>query len=87
MYHNIICHYTTCIFDSRSRNSNTDKSQVEIRGDLLIGADGAHSAMRREMLKRPMTNFSQTYIDHGYMELRIPAKENGQVDLRLPKLK
>lgn len=26
-----------------------------------------------------MTNFSQTYIDHGYMELKIPANADGQV--------
>lgn len=46
---------------------------------MLVGADGAHSMMRRSFLKRPMTNFSQTYIDHGYMELRIAPNENGKV--------
>ncbi|CAL8134674.1 unnamed protein product [Orchesella dallaii] len=59
-------------------NENIVPTEVEIESDLIIGADGAHSALRQAMLKRPMTNFSQMYIDHAYMELRIPAKENGQ---------
>jgi len=63
-----------------SRNDeNIDTAEIKVESDLIIGADGAHSALRQAMLKRPMTNFSQTYIDHAYMELRIPAKENGQV--------
>lgn len=53
--------------------------EVERESDLIIGADGAHSAMRQSLLKRPMTNFSQKYIEHGYIELYIPSKESGEV--------
>ncbi|KAI3632812.1 hypothetical protein MIR68_008887 [Amoeboaphelidium protococcarum] len=46
---------------------------VEIGADLIIGADGAYSSVRREMMKKNRMNFKQEYIDHGYMELNIPA--------------
>lgn len=62
-----------------SRQGEAEESEVDVTGDVLVGADGAHSTLRQTILKRPGTNFSQTYIDHAYMELRVPAKDNGQV--------
>jgi kynurenine 3-monooxygenase len=44
--------------------------------DLIIGCDGAYSAVRKQMLQRPGFNFSQTYIEHGYLELCIPADDD-----------
>jgi 2-polyprenyl-6-methoxyphenol hydroxylase-like FAD-dependent oxidoreductase len=41
--------------------------------DLVVGCDGAYSAVRKQMLQRAGFNFSQTYIEHGYLELCIPA--------------
>lgn len=38
---------------------------------MIIGADGAHSVVRRCMMKKPRFDFSQTYIEHGYIELNI----------------
>ncbi|KFM79392.1 Kynurenine 3-monooxygenase, partial [Stegodyphus mimosarum] len=38
----------------------------EDKADLLIGCDGAYSAVRRQMLKKPRFNYSQFYIEHGY---------------------
>ncbi|XP_046737515.1 kynurenine 3-monooxygenase [Diprion similis] len=52
--------------------------EEEASADLIVGADGAFSTVRRIMTKRPLYNFSQTYIEHGYMELCIPAKDDGQ---------
>lgn len=43
--------------------------------DLIIGCDGAFSAVRRHMLQSPGFDYSQTYIDHGYIELCIPSKD------------
>lgn len=40
--------------------------------DVILGCDGAHSAVRRHMLQSPGFDFSQTNIDHGYIELYIP---------------
>ncbi|GBM77107.1 Kynurenine 3-monooxygenase [Araneus ventricosus] len=50
----------------------------ESSGDLLIGSDGAYSAMRRQMLKLPRFNYSQDYIEHGYLELCIPPTDIGE---------
>jgi kynurenine 3-monooxygenase len=40
--------------------------------DVWIGADGAYSGMRHQIIKTIPMNFSQEYIDHYYLELRIP---------------
>ena len=40
--------------------------------DLVIGADGAYSAIRWSMQMTDRFNFSQHYIEHGYKELHIP---------------
>ncbi|XP_076628692.1 kynurenine 3-monooxygenase cn isoform X2 [Colletes latitarsis] len=48
-----------------------------VEADLIIGADGAYSTVRRIMTKRPLFDCSQTYIEHGYVELFVPAgKDN-----------
>jgi kynurenine 3-monooxygenase len=49
--------------------------------DLIIGADGAYSAVRWAMQITDRFNFSQHYIDHGYKEFHIPAGPNGQFKL------
>lgn len=51
----------------------------EVKADLIIGADGAYSTIRRVMAKRPLFNFSQTYIEHGYVELFVPIGKNNEV--------
>lgn len=52
------------------------------RGDLILGCDGAFSAVRWQMMKNTRLNFSQHYIPHGYMELRMPPAENNDVGTR-----
>ncbi|MBX3376695.1 MAG: FAD-dependent monooxygenase [Phycisphaeraceae bacterium] len=52
-----------------------DGSEVRVQGDLLIGADGAFSAVRGAMQKTDRFEYSQSYLGHGYKELVIPAKE------------
>ena len=58
------------MIDSRLSLYNT---QVVVRPHLIVGCDGAYSAVRKEMMKRPRFNFSQEYIPHAYMELCLPA--------------
>merc|ERR1711970_1274812 len=48
------------------------QKKVVITPDLVIGCDGAYSAVRKEMMKRPRFNYSQEYIPHAYMELSMP---------------
>jgi kynurenine 3-monooxygenase len=42
-----------------------------------IAADGANSTVRMSLLKSGRFNYSQSYLEHGYKELEIPAGENG----------
>lgn len=56
-----------------------DKFTFECQFDLVIGADGAFSTVRSEIMKIGRVNYSRQFIDMGYKELRIPPKidENG----------
>ncbi len=47
-------------------------------GDILIGADGALSAVRSSLQRTSRFNFSQHFIEHGYKELTIPAGPGGR---------
>lgn len=49
--------------------------------DVIVGADGAFSAVRWAMQITDRFNFSQHYIDHGYKEFHIPAGPSGQFRL------
>lgn len=49
--------------------------EVEIDFDLLIGADGAHSAARYHLMKFARLDYKQEYIDTLWCEFNIPAKE------------
>ncbi|XP_048479642.1 kynurenine 3-monooxygenase [Plutella xylostella] len=61
---------------------NTDtKGTVQVNADLIIGADGAFSAVRKAMMKQPLFDYSQKYIEHGYLELCIPPTEDGQFQM------
>jgi len=40
--------------------------------DLVVGADGAYSAVRAAMQKNERFNYSQDFLGHGYKELHIP---------------
>ncbi len=48
--------------------------------ELVVGADGAYSAVRQAMEARPGFDFSQSYLSHGYKELTIPPAERCGVD-------
>lgn len=45
--------------------------------DYIFGSDGAYSVVRQALMKTDRFNFSQSYLDHGYKELRIPPAEGG----------
>ena len=59
---------------------NLDGSQDEIHADIIVGADGAGSAVRQSfMAKSPelLFNFSQHFLRSGYKELSIPPADDG----------
>lgn len=47
-----------------------------VKSDLIIGTDGAFSAIRKKLQLTDRFNFSQHYIEHGYKELCILPKDN-----------
>lgn len=49
---------------------------------IVIGADGAASSVRTEMLKTGTFTFSRSYLKHGYKEVIIPANQEVQNLLR-----
>ncbi len=49
--------------------------------DLIIGADGAFSAVRDVLRTTDRFDYQQFYIEHGYKELTIPAGANGVFQL------
>ncbi|OGE47668.1 hypothetical protein PENARI_c039G05254 [Penicillium arizonense] len=61
----------TASFMSPRGVNNADSSQKNALFDLLIGADGAHSATRSCMVKFAQMNYQQTYIDLEWCEFRI----------------
>lgn len=59
---------------------NSDKDQsVTKTFDLVIGCDGAYSALRKQMMKLSRFDYQQEYIPHGYMELNIPPNSKDEV--------
>lgn len=56
----------------------TEKGEHKtIQADLLFGADGAPSALRRSYTYMDRVNFSQNYLEYGYKELTIlPGPDN-----------
>jgi 2-polyprenyl-6-methoxyphenol hydroxylase-like FAD-dependent oxidoreductase len=53
------------------------KESVHVETDLIVGCDGAYSAVRASLLKDKPIDFAQNYISSYYLELQIPAAPNG----------
>jgi len=67
-----------CVFrPPGTEKGKTSSDLLRVRYDLVIGADGAYSAVRESMLRVPTgrVSFSRAYIAHGYKELSIPPKK------------
>jgi kynurenine 3-monooxygenase len=47
---------------------------VRVEADLIIGADGAFSAVRGRLQLTDRYDYSQSYLEHGYKELHIPPQ-------------
>jgi kynurenine 3-monooxygenase len=68
---------------SISQQSTVDSQLLTMdkQFDLIIGADGAFSAVRGAFQFTDRFDYEQDYIDHGYKELHIPAGVNGAFQL------
>lgn len=80
-------HGVEFFFEHRCVHVDFDKSELTLKEnesihhktfDIIIGSDGAFSAVRNTMQFTDRFEYAQTYIEHGYKELRIPASENGE---------
>jgi len=82
-YDNVNLHFNSrCVdIDLKTQEiafQNSDSGELNIiKGNRIYGTDGAFSAVRARMMKTDRFNYSQTYMDHGYKELVIPANEDG----------
>ena len=59
---------------------NPDGIQTEVNATVVIGTDGAGSAVRQSLMNRTpdlLFNFSQHFLRSGYKELEIPATADG----------
>lgn len=78
-YENVTIHFDHRCIDidldqpaAHFHNTRTGQ-KVHAHADLIIGADGAYSAVRSRMQKEERFNFSQEYLNHGYKQLDIPS--------------
>jgi kynurenine 3-monooxygenase len=85
----------TAWFERRDKGAKTDHAQnptqneteetkrateFSVKFDLMIGADGAHSATRYHLMKYARMSYQQEYIDTLWCEFRIdPKKTYGSV--------
>lgn len=51
------------------------EGETTARADVVVGADGAYSAVRRAIQHVEGFDFSQDFLPHGYKELTIPARD------------
>ena len=78
----------TVRFDERCANIDFAKTEATFvndatgasrtaTADLVVGADGAYSAVRGALQKTERFNYSQDFLGHGYKELHIPPVASG----------
>ncbi|RKO99317.1 hypothetical protein CXG81DRAFT_1983, partial [Caulochytrium protostelioides] len=51
----------------------TLEDRFDVTADLILGADGAYSRVRQCLMRRVHMDYHQTYMDHCWIELSIPA--------------
>ncbi|XP_018318567.1 kynurenine 3-monooxygenase isoform X4 [Agrilus planipennis] len=79
---NVLLHFDCKLIDVNLKTDEltfyrcSSQDYLRVTGDLIIGADGAFSCLRRSLQSTPLFDCSQTYIDHGYIELRISPEQS-----------
>mmetsp|Transcript_4842 Transcript_4842/g.18102 ORF Transcript_4842/g.18102 Transcript_4842/m.18102 type:complete len:508 (-) Transcript_4842:104-1627(-) len=68
--------FTTDTYDKDDAHLETVRDLA-----LIVGADGAFSAIRQQLSKFGRFNMTQKYISHGYSELTIPPTKDGRYAL------
>ncbi|GFT15664.1 kynurenine 3-monooxygenase [Nephila pilipes] len=71
--------FLSCCFKTgRYQVQRPDGKVIEDSTDLLIGCDGAYSAVRQQMVKMSRFDYNQSYFEQGYIELGFPTTADGQ---------
>lgn len=66
---------------------NADGKQLLLKNykfDIIFGCDGARSSVRSLLARQSELELQQSYIEHGYIELRIDPKENDDGLFKMP---
>ncbi|KAI1105760.1 FAD/NAD(P)-binding domain-containing protein [Jackrogersella minutella] len=70
-------------FEVRDHESSSGRpEEVEISFDFMMGADGAHSAVRYHLMKYTRMNYQQEYVDTLWCEFQIKPKEGVGLDAK-----
>jgi kynurenine 3-monooxygenase len=74
-------HHRCTNYDLRSRTltirDETHDREFTVEAQVVIGTDGAASAVRHSLMLHTRMNYSQDYLEHGYKELTIPPAVDG----------
>jgi kynurenine 3-monooxygenase len=77
----VLFHHRCTGYDVRSRTLTIrDESagrEFTVAAPVVIGTDGAASAVRLSLMLHTRMNYSQEYLEHGYKELTIPPAPDG----------
>ncbi|RYP63114.1 hypothetical protein DL770_009454 [Monosporascus sp. CRB-9-2] len=66
-------------FEVRRSTDSTDRPrEIEVNFDFMLGADGAHSAVRYHLMKFTRMDYQQEYIDTLWCELQIKPTEKSR---------
>lgn len=65
-------HCSEVNLDKTEATFHSPKGIVKVNPDIILGSDGAFSALREAIQHTDRTNYSQFFIEHGYKELSIP---------------
>ena len=71
-------------FENRTGKTDllTQGPEFKLSFDLMIGADGAHSAVRNHLMKVVPMSYQQEYIDKLWCQFHVPPASSG--DFRIP---
>ncbi len=61
-------------FEVRDSGKGKETREAEVGFDLMIGADGAHSAVRYHLMKYTRMDYQQVYVDAMWCEFQIQPK-------------
>ncbi|WP_077285324.1 FAD-dependent oxidoreductase [Cognaticolwellia aestuarii] len=64
-------------FDNACASFLHEHNIEKVSADILFGADGAYSKVRRLAQETPRFSYSQSYMPQSYIELHIPANDDG----------